>query len=621
MDNIYKVVDPRVDLNKPITYAIEDGARIVTCEASTTAVGGSGGSSITFNNADPPGEDVVIDKKIIIGMTYKLTMTRVGAPLNEPVIGYELLPGAAYPTDKVRPLGTDGPRFLPIAQTTSALNVTINNAAANGQLYDYIDPLMRYNANQHYDSGELSLAPSMQDTYQNYGDFLLHGSARNPLADYGENSVICPRGAHPLIWIAQNDLGDGNPATVTTAVVYLTSFEPIFISPCDFGNGNQRGFIGVNTFRATLNTTGDITRVWCHNADPSLGGWALNSINCVLMPLNESVTFSNGISSPPPTLYFTYLTPKYNEPIPARNVYPYQSIDDIVANNARTVAAGGSSSYKTNSFKLESVPRYLYIYVREDNDSRDYTKTDTYGFIQNISITFANASQQLASASAMQLYHMSVKNGCKLSWPEWSKFTGSVVCIDFAQDMSLPDEFFVGLTNPNTQITVQVSWTNISNRTINYSVYTVPVYDGIFDISKGQAMSLSGIVSREDYLKSNIKQIDYTDAHNFYGGSFLGSLRNVSKSALPKFKEGVKSIANAAPTIAKYAAPIVAPRFAPEIQEGAEIVKALLGSGYTQKQAIKMYNDGSYMKLLKKPAAKKGGAKLSNKTLMQRALM
>jgi hypothetical protein len=614
MSGLFKVLDPRIDLNKPNRYAIEDGARLVNFEVSNAASSGSGGSSLTFTNSDPPGPGVVIDKKVIIAITYKLTFTRTNAPVGEPVIGYEPLPGFAYPTDQVRALGTDGPRFLPIAQTTNSMTVNINNASANGQIYDYVDPLMRYNASRDYDESQLALAPSMQDQFQDYGDFLVYGSARNVLGSYGENSYESTRGGFPLIWIAQNQLGTG--AGTTTAVVYLTSYEPIFVSPCDFGVSNQRGFYGVNTFRLTLNTTGDLTRVWCHNSDSAKGGWALTTANCVIAPNGDTVTYSNGIISGLPALYFTYLTPKILSDVPGLNVYPYYYLDDQAFQDVQTVNSFSNGFYKTNAFKLDSVPKYLYVYVRKSNSTRTYSDTDTYAFIKNLSITFGNASNLLASASANQLYSMSVKNGCKLSWAQWSKYVGSVVCIDFSQDIGLPDDMFVGMRDPNAQLSVQVTWQNISEHNVSYSVYCIPSYSGIFDITQGQAQSFSGIVSLSDYVNSrDIHTLDYTEAHNFYGGSFTDRLRDVGRKAIPALKE----LARAAPTIAKYAAPVLAPRFAPEIQKSAELIAELVGRGFSQAQAKQMVMEGKVPAKKVKRKKAKGGANV-DRTLLARAI-
>jgi hypothetical protein len=628
---IFKVLDPRMDLSKPTTYAIEDGARLVNFEVSNTSSAGSGGSSLTWTNADPPGPGVVVDKKIIVSITYRITLKRKsdGTDAGQPVIGYEPLPGFAYPTDQVRALGTDGPRFLPIAQTTNVCNVIINNASANGQLYDYIDPLMRYTADRNYCETQLSLAPSQQDQYQAYGDFLSSGAARNVLGDYGENSYESNRGGYPLVYIEKNELSTGVLNSFTEAIVWLTSYEPIFISPCDFGLENQRGFYGVDNFRVTINTTGDLSRVWCHNADPTKGGWPLYSVDAIIAGANnispQNITYTCGISTGLPALYFTYLSPKILDKTPEFNVYPYYYLDDQVFEDVKLVTAGGTATYKTNSFNLDSVPKYLYVFIRRSNQTRKYFDTDSYAFINNLSITFANNPNQLSNAQPNQLYSMSVKNGCKLSWTQWSKYVGSVICVDFSQDISLPDDMFVGMRNPNAQLSVQARWTNISDEDISFSMYCIPSYVGIFDITAGQAQAMSGIVSLSDYINApDVHTLDYVDAHNFYGGNFFSKVRDISSRALPRIKQAAQFAKDIAPTVA----PLVG-KYGPSILQGAEILGMLLGAGFSKQQANKMISDGSYIHVLKGQkklgkAKKKGGAALSkkrmNETLLSRAI-
>lgn len=590
MSKILKSLDPRVDLSKQVNYVIEDGASLVSYDVSNSS---NTGGTLTFSNADPPGVGVIIDKKIIVGVTFKLTFTRTSAPLNEPVIGFEPLPGFAYPTDRIRALGTDAPRFLPLAQVTSSMKVTINGSSPNGLLYEWIDPLMRYNGHRDYNESQLSLAPSTQDEYQDYGDYLLHGSSRNVLGDYGESSYQTNRGGFPNIWIAQNDLGTGVPGNVTTAVVYMTTYEPILVSPCDFGMSNQRGFIGVENFRVDLTLFGDLERVWSHNGNAAKGGWPLTSINVEVAPTGDTITYTNGITTTLPALYFTYLTPKVLDPIPKFNAYPYYPSEVQVFDSVRTLTAGSSTIYKTNSFKLNSIPKYLYLYARRSNDTRTFEDTDTYAFINKLSITFANNSSLLNSANPIQLYEMSAKNGCNLSWAQWSKYTGSVVCIDFSQDLGLQEGLFVGLRDPNAQLSVEMTFTNLSEATVNYSVYAVPIYVGIMDLSNGQSRLEQGVVTLQDYLNStDIQSIEHTDAHNFYGGNFLTKVRDLSRRAIPKLKKYGKEVAKALPEVTKVVAPVIAPRAAPILQEGADVIARLVGAGMNEQDAYDYVNGG-----------------------------
>src|SRR5690606_32698689 len=120
-------------------------------------------------------------------------------------------------------------------------------------------------------------------------------------------------------------------------------------------------------------------------------------------------------------------------------------------------AAGVTNPLSSNNIQLNSIPRRMYIYVRERNQDLYSTPNnpDTYFSIENISIQFQNKNGLLASASKQQLYEISVKNHCNMSWTQWSGgpvvnsalpfgstanhygTIGSILCIEYASDIGL----------------------------------------------------------------------------------------------------------------------------------------------------------------------------------------
>ena len=245
--------------------------------------------------------------------------------------------------------------------------------------------------------------------------------------------------------------------------------------------------------------------------------------------------------------------------------------------------------------------------------------TDTYAYISNISITFANSNNLVNSANPIQLYELAAKNGCALSWVQWSKQVGSVLCIDFSQDIGLPDDMFVGLRDANIQLKLTLSYTNLSSSQKDFTIYTLPVYTGVFDITAGQASTQSGLVTLPEYLQAkDIHTLAYEQARNYYGGNFFSNLKTAATKALPYVKEAAKLGAKYLPEATKYLAPLVAPRLAPYAQEGAELIAKLVGSGYTKAQAKKMVKDGSYKRLMR--GGQLAGANQMRSTLLDRAV-
>ena len=312
-------------------------------------------------------------------------------------------------------------------------------------------------------------------------------AARNPLQNYGDaaDGSQCPRGGFPFTIIA-NPTGDGvNPRT---AIVDVAFCEPIICSPFYWGKSNESGFYNINTmdFNFTfLSQTAN--RMWSH--DDNAGTNIFTSSTFVFGGLpNGPTSFGFGNL---PTILFEYITPQENMIIPANMpiTYPYFDVLRFPTDLALNVAGSGPQFYQSNNIQLNSIPRRLYVYIRERNNDlySNASHTDTYFTINNISLQFQNKNGLLASASQQQLYEMSVKNHCKMSWNQWqgrvnkpglmvqanpADFSnqmgtiGSIVCIEFATDIGLDSLQAPGVLS-QSMLQVQVTATNVSGRDIN----------------------------------------------------------------------------------------------------------------------------------------------------------
>jgi hypothetical protein len=118
----------------------------------------------------------------------------------------------------------------------------------------------------------------------------------------------------------------------------------------------------------------------------------------------------------------------------------------------------------SNNLQLNSIPSMMYIYARTQNQvlyapGTGCSQTDTYLALENINITFANYTGLLSSCSKYQLYQISYKNGCTMSWSQWSgertndasswntpvaqySTIGSILGVEFATDLGKMQKFF-----------------------------------------------------------------------------------------------------------------------------------------------------------------------------------
>jgi len=521
--NVVEVRDPRTIITNKREYAILRAGSQTTCKTFTTTSVSQ--SSIQFS-CPPPSGSIIIDRKMYLTLPIRLVFTGT-APAGETLLN---------------PF-QDAPRAFPISSAIDTIQVTINNQSVSIQMADIIHALLHFNTDEDLQETDYSMTPSALDQSQHYN--YLIGGTRNPLAFYTDTAdkSVMPRGAFPYT-VVQN--------TNTSAIIDMVVTEPLFISPFYWGKNNSSGFCNVNTmdFNITfLNQSGN--RMWSHD-NAILGSGVQTVINSI------SASFANftgpAFSYPQtqPLMLFTYITPNETQIIPT-NVpltYPYFDIQRFPT-DAPSVAAGAQTTLSSNNIQLNSIPRRMYIYIRERNQDLFSSPdgTDTYFSIENISIQFQNKNGLLASASKQQLYQMSVKNHCKMNWTQWSGgpvnrstipfgqtnllygTIGSIICVEFASDIGLSSLEAPGKLGQYT-LQVQIpSATNISDRVITPTLYIVVVSEGTFTIrGVGDASTNIGVISSQDILNAQQSPaVDYRDVEEINGGNFLSGLTDFGK--------------------------------------------------------------------------------------------
>jgi hypothetical protein len=164
-----------------------------------------------------------------------------------------------------------------------------------------------------------------------------------------------------------------------------------------------------------------------------------------------------------------------------------------------------------------------------------------------------NQSGLLSSASAYDLWRISVRNGSTQSWAEFSgqasvggvskATTGSLLILSPAYDLSLPDYITCGsLGNYNFQF--QVGVTNQLGETITPEMVTICVNSGIFTTQQGVSSIYTGILTKEMVLDAKSKQqasaVQSAEVCRKVGGSFfnLGNLGRIASKAQDAVKIG-----------------------------------------------------------------------------------
>lgn len=535
------VLDPIVAVNNKRSYAVLKSGSQTTYKAYTTT--SVSNSSIQFS-CNPPSASVYTDRKISLTLPIRVSYSGIPQP------GKPLLRGLY-----------DAPRAFPLANIIDTLSITLNNYSTSINIADVVQALMRYNTDDDLKMFDYSTTPTYQDQFQEY----TFGAIRNELGFYvdsGEGSQI-PRGGFPFKIVHNPVQAEGGTA-VLTSIVDIVVTENLFLSPLYFGHGNECGFFNLSTFDANFTLVGgSANRFWSHNIADGGASFLTSKLEIINA---QTVTPVFSYAQTQAQMLFKYITPLETQILPLNMPITYPYFDVVrYATDSSTVAAYGTSgldkvTLNSNNIQLSSIPRRVYIYIRRRNTDLQNSAehTDTFFQISGLSIQFSNKNGLLASASMEQLYQMSVKNHCKMSWQQWSGgpvildatwtgglpsyvgTCGAVVAIEFATDLGLDSISAPGKLE-QCQFSVQVKARNMSAGEVTPTMHVVVVSEGTFVIqSRGQASSYIGVISSKDILECQQRPwISYSDLERVNGGDFWSGLETL-KNWVSKAHDFVK---------------------------------------------------------------------------------
>ena len=535
-DKIYRIWDPRQRINTERHLCIYQGG-LNTNIVSIPVVGVSN-NSLQWNIPVP--SNIIVGPEWVVDLNITFTFTGIGFN------GGQLLVMGKY----------DGLRDLPLHKCITSITNKLNNQTFTVTPSEYIDAVSRYiNASDRnkYFSG----TGSMPDQFFNYADFVSLGSNRNPLAFYGENAYNSTRGSLNYVVSAN---------TNTNATVTVNIREPLLISPLMYGKDgdNHSGFPSLQNINLQIQLA-NLQRMWSHAYNPNAG------------PGNDTGTLTNvtaAITSA--NLLLTQITPSlsmnpvlFDKPY----VFNYNSLTSYAAPPV-TIAAGATAVLSSAQIQVNCIPSRIYIWARQQDADQGVYTSDVFGAIDNINFTWDNQNSLLSNATSNDLWRLSVKNGLQDTFPQWSTYTGSVLCLEMGSDIGLLENQAPGLVG-KYQFSFRAAIRNpglypgsTNPVAINYVLYCLPVLPGsaVFqgttcNIKEGLFSSPSEILEAQ-YTAPLLTKSD-SDHSVMYGGSFLGNIWDAVKDA--------------AKTVAKWALPVadvLTEKFAPNYNP---IVKGLRG--------------------------------------------
>ena len=405
----------------------------------------------------------------------------------------------------------DALRQFPLASITSVLNCTLNGETVSQNTGDWITALGCYNTSASERNKSLSTTAGLFDAYQQYSDWSVYGSAKNPLASYGENSTEQTRGGLDYV-IAP----DGKSFRIE-----LT--EPLFMSPFYSGFGDEpEGFINLNQMNVTIRWDSNLRKIMSHS---SLGG-ALGNI---------SVSFYQA-----PELLLNYLSPDLTQALPVVQTLPYSQMQEYIK-PAGTLASGASTTLISDSVKLAMIPERMYLFVRHSRTTMTENDSDAFLKINRVRITWNNQSSLLGTASPQHLYEISRRAGLDMTYSQFQKFRGSVFCCEFGKDIGLNDSEASGVSGQYT-CSSQIDVTNISASAFDGEFFTIFQMGGQFSLFENGGRSSIGMLTQADVLqaRNGAERMDWHEGHRLSGGGFFSDL----KKTVNKVARGVQSASN-----------------------------------------------------------------------------
>jgi len=517
---LLKTQDPVCKVGNEREYSVLKGAQEIFYYPFPTS--GNANSSVNTINCNPTSQRTIIDRKLYIRANFGLLFTGTI--------------GATGGTASLLLSGYDAPRAYPLAMVTKQISVQLGDQSVGTNLNQYFSAIQRYSFDMDLQNHEFSETPAMSDQFCTYGlntnSFSSTGaeanfqSANSELNYYNANPAQVPRGFQSgstgSVWynISQQQFAQGTVGA--TAYVNLQVTEPVFLSPLYFGKGEHSGIIGIQNMLVTLQFD-NLFRLWSHSSsspntiDPRTGvAVAVNSLYVLVKQL----------------------TPDALAKIPDYIPYPYYQITAQPTGNAISIAQGASATLVSGSITLNSIPTRLFIYAREQDSDLTMNSTDTFAVLENVTVQLGTR-QLLSSATQEDLYDISRRNGCMLSWTQWSYRTGGPLALDLSKDIGLQPTESPGLLTRSSLI-VTARFKNTHNRAINFILYTLICEEGTVVIQNGHMSKSIGVLTQADILAAeNAPDVPYKQDRNIYGGAWYNDLWEGIKSGAKFVKDEV----------------------------------------------------------------------------------
>lgn len=541
-----------------LTYAVKSGASSKTFQSFPSVSNSS--STLTFN-VTVPSENVIVDREVYIRTKIYFTTTETTIANGAFAGGY----GSDYAL-----------QAFPLNHLFTQASATINNSNVSSNIQDILPQILQMMSQEELSAYD-GMTPNLIDyNCAKYSQAL--GSTNDVISTTsktGYNKYFTPRGSFTCKVVSFSRADTAAPAVITNntlasnaaGCVFKVAYEvevtePIIgLSPFIYGRPlySNQGLVGVSAMNFVFNIDATAKRfLSCGAANTKITNITLGRQVDGATPAmpNTTLPFADA------ELLVCFLSSQPRDMIKSRNVTNFTDIPRFISTPQTAVTSGGATKdLNTNNIQLNQLPDLFIIQVRLPMANMTIHDAEFGCAITGISVNLNNSSGLLSSASTQALWALSVKNGSKQTWGQFSGQTNAFVTRDATNagigvqastgsilvlspcDLSLPDFLAPGVIG-SFSFQARVTVAQHTGATITPEIVVLCVNSGIFSTTAGSSQIYTGILTKamveEAKSMSSVNPVMSAEYGRMLGGGVHGDMGSCSCKEMPVVKEALK---------------------------------------------------------------------------------
>lgn len=439
------------------------------------------------------------------------------------------------------------PRQFPLHSIIDNIDLTLNGTHFSTDPNKYIKAVQQYTTPEfrNHTFNETAHHP---DTYE--GDYETpylvanYPLRANPIHNGRGISLGEGRLGEQPRGVIQNNIGlnkglvQGNVGTCSadnTELTY-TFVEPLMISPLCAAYG--KGMTNINNIDVSCKFRSNLKMAFSLLPTTNILNLATNND---LAAANFSVEVVGT-----PQLRIRNFTPQDDIKIPNEIVMEYYQPRRFESVIAPAIVVDTEESKTTNNRRLDQIPEALYLWVGKTFAKEEMVRSDGYGELTNVNITFGNQVGILSKHTQDQLRELAIENGCDLLDANEAREKGYCLKLIFGKDIPLADNESPGTRGDyNIQIEAKFKFQTAHSDASSTALQEMYVNCGQAIVSPNECRVQTGLLDLKDNIDAENMGHHYALADDVAGAGLFDSLSKYAK----KVPHLARSVVRHAPAI------------------------------------------------------------------------